>query len=124
MSRFAWTSIAFLLAASVVLSGCIVSGSRKIKTEGRYIGDQTLSMVEPGTTDRAWVLAVLGEPSRKSPLPDGHTEIWAWDYKRVKHADTSVLIVFDGNKRTETSQSVYVEFDGDIVRRAWRDRAR
>ena len=116
--------LAVALATPLALSGCIVSGSRHIKTEGRYIGDQTLSMIEPGTTDMSWVLAVMGEPTRKSTLPDSQTQVWVWDYKRVRKANTEVLLVFDGDKRTETSQSVYVEFDGDVVRLAWRDRAR
>ncbi len=124
MSR---TRIVLLAGAAVTLlnlSGCIVSGSRHVKTEGRYIGDQTLSMIEPGRTEMSWILAVMGEPTRKTVLPDSLTEVWVWDYHRVRKANTEVFLVFDGNKRTETSQSVYVEFEGDVVQRAWSDRAR
>lgn len=124
MSRRRLAFLAALASAPIVLSGCLVSGSRHIKTEGRHIGDETLSMIEPGETQKTWVLAVMGEPTRRSVLPDGAAEIWVWDYKRIRNANTEVLLVFDGDKRTETTQSVYVEFDGDVVRRAWRDRAR
>ncbi|RMH25952.1 MAG: outer membrane protein assembly factor BamE [Planctomycetota bacterium] len=109
--------------AAGVLSGCIVEGSRHIHTEGRYIGDQTLSMIEPGQTTQTWVLAVMGEPTRRSVL-DGGVEVWTWDYRRIRHADTEVFLIFDGDKRTETTQSVYVEFADGVVTRAWRDTPR
>jgi len=115
-------ALAVALIAVGALSGCIIEGSRHIQTEGRYIGDQTLSMIEPGTTDQNWVLAVMGEPTRRSVLDDA--EVWVWDYKRIRHADTEVLLIFDGEKRSETSQSVYVEFEDGVVVRAWRDQAR
>lgn len=124
MSRTRIALLAIAIAAPLILGGCVVSGSRHVKTDGRYIGDQTLAMIEPGRTEKSWVHAVMGEPTRKSILPDGQTEVWVWDYRRVRRANTEVLLVFDGHKRSETSQSVYVEFGGDIVRRAWRDRAR
>lgn len=107
-------------AAMATLPACIVSSSNKVRSSGRYIGDQTIARIEPNKTDRKWILAVLGEPTSKSALDDG-VELWKWEYMRVKTSSGSVLFVAAGNDREETIRNVYVEFKGDIVSQVWRD---
>ena len=116
--------VATLAAPTLILSGCIVSGSRNTKISGDFIGEQTLAMIEPGKTDKSWVLGVMGVPTWKKDLADDNHEIWVWESSRTRHADTSVLLIFDGDKHVETFQRVYVEFQGDLVTRAWRDSTR
>lgn len=113
-----------VVGASSLLTGCIVDGSRHEQIEGHYIGNDSLSMIEPGITTKSWVLATFGEPTRKSSVDELGSEVWSWEYKKIRRAKTQVIVVFEGDKRTETHQTVFVEFDGDIVRRAWMDRDR
>lgn len=117
-------AVAALLASTAFLSGCLFNGSNSVRMEGRYIGDSTLAQIKPGQTDKTWILASLGEPTRKSSLTDQNNEVWVWDYRKIKHSNTEIFLIFDGDKRTEISQHVYVEFDGDLVSRAWSDRDR
>lgn len=126
---FRHASAKFLVVASLVsflaiLPGCVVSGSRRTETIGDFVGKHTFSMIKPGKTDKAWILAALGEPTRKSTATDKNQELWVWASTRTRHADTEVLIIFDGNKNVKTIQHVYIEFEGDLVSRAWRDSSR
>lgn len=103
-----------------VLPGCIASGHSTTRSEGRFIGQDTLRKIEPGVTTREWVHAVLGEPTHRNTLSDG-AEIWKWSSKKVTSSSGSVFLLFRGSERDVTERTVYVEFDGDIVRRAWKD---
>jgi outer membrane protein assembly factor BamE (lipoprotein component of BamABCDE complex) len=117
-------TVTALLASTTLLSGCLINGSSSVRTEGRFIGDSTLGQIKPGKTDKAWILASLGEPTRRSSLTDDINEVWVWDYRKIKHNESDLFLIFDSDKRTEISQHVYVEFDGDLVSRAWSDRGR
>ncbi len=103
-----------------VMPGCLASGHSYTQAEGRYIGQDTLRKIEPGVTSREWVYAVLGEPTHKNTLSDG-AEIWKWSSKKVTKSSGSVFLLFRGSERDVTERTVYVEFDGDIVKRAWKD---
>lgn len=107
------------IAGPLLVGGC-VSGSSKVQSTGRYIGDQTISRIEPGKTDKAWVLAVLGEPSMKTTLPSG-IDLWKWEFSRITTSSGSVFFVVSGKNREETIRTVYVEFQGDLVKQCWRD---
>lgn len=114
-------AVGLVLMVIAVVPGCLVSGSRKVSTEGRYVGAETLSMIEPGVTDAGWVRAVLGEPTGVHPLQGDGREVWIWEHSRTRHAETEVLVVFDGKKSTVTRQRVFVEFADGVVTRAWRE---
>lgn len=107
-------------ATMLALPGCIVSGSSYVKAEGRHIGLDTLDKIEPGVTTREWVYAVLGEPTDRSTLSDG-TDIWKWSSKKVTRSSGSVFLLVHGSNRDVIERTVYVEFDGEIVKRAWKD---
>jgi len=104
----------------LTLPGCIASGSSYVKSEGRYIGVDTVEKIEPGVTTREWVHAVLGEPTESTKLSDGR-EIWKWSSKKVTKSSGSVFLLVHGSSRDVIERTVYVEFDGDVVSRAWRD---
>ncbi len=122
-SRVARRLLAAGLALTLVAAvpGCLVSGSRHVKTKGRYVGAQSLSMIEPGVTDAAWVRAVLGEPTDIRTLPGDGREVWIWEFTKTRRAKTEVLVVFDGSKSTVMQQRVFVEFADGVVTRTWRE---
>lgn len=119
--RLAIASIVGLAGVSLTaLPGCIASGSSYTKAEGRYISNDTISRIEPGVTQRDWVLAVLGDPTSKSTLSDGR-EIWKWSSKTVSKSSGSVFLLVHGSNREVTERTVYVELEGDTVLSAWKD---
>jgi len=117
--RTVWTACAAGLVLTAGLAGC-VSGKSNVQSSGRYIGDQTIDRIEPGKTNRAWVRAVLGEPTTREVLPDG-VEIWKWEYTRVTTSSGSVFFVVSGKSREESARMVYVVLEGDTVKDVWKD---
>jgi outer membrane protein assembly factor BamE (lipoprotein component of BamABCDE complex) len=103
-----------------MLTGCIAGGASRDTVTGRFVGAETLSNIEPGTTTKSWVVGALGEPSTKTVLPDG-LELWTWNFSRTKRGTGWVLFIFSTTNERETSSRAFVEFRHDVVTRAWRE---
>jgi len=106
-----------------LLPGCLAGGRSKTQLTGDFVGSRTLSQIEPGETDKAWVLAVLGEPTSRTHIEATGTEVWKWRYRKVEKSSGHVFLLVRGADRDETVVTTFVEFDGDVVKRAWRDRS-
>lgn len=111
---------ATVLLAAANMSGCLIGSRSDVRTTGNYIGPQTFSQVQPGSTDAEWVLATFGEPNSRSTLSDG-SEIWKWTYTKTKSGSGSLLFVYGGSDRTETQGSTFVQVRDGVVVKAWRD---
>ncbi len=122
MKRTTTVAVVALAVSALTLTGC-VAGSSSSKLSGTHIGHNTIGQIEPGVTNKAWVLATLGEPSSKSSLDsaDGGTEIWRYEWTHRRKASGWVFPIVVGSSNAETSGKAYVEFEGDTVVRAWRD---
>jgi len=111
-----------LLLAGVMVSvtGCLAGGSSKTTIEGQRVGAETLAMIQPGKTDKTWIRAALGEPSEIATLgPD--RELWKWRYRKIERDRGHFLFLFGGTDKDVEESTAYVEFEGDLVKRAWRD---
>ena len=110
------------LAVLLLLSaGCVVVQSdSQTSSSGREVSEATLAQIQPGTS-QDYVLALLGEPTRKSPLGDG-SAIWKWSHTRKETSSGSFILLFSGDRTVEIESACYVEFGTDgLVRRTWRD---
>jgi hypothetical protein len=107
-------------ACVLPLAGCLINGHSSNSLSGDYVGPATFSQIEPGTTTGAWVLAVLGEPTRRSSLDDG-SEIWAWSYSERKSSSGSVFLLLDSSNEREKVGAAYVQVRDGVVVKAWRD---
>ena len=77
------------------LAGCvIVNADSHTKYEGRYVGDETLAQIRPGSTQE-FVSALIGEPTSRTDLSDG-TAIWKWSYSKRVTSKNYVLLLFSG----------------------------
>lgn len=112
--------IAVLVAALAALPGCLISSNSRTEYSGRYIGPETFAQIQPGTTNREFVLATLGEPSGKTPLSDG-SEIWKWEYRKTKSGTGAVFLLLNSSDHTESVGATYVEIKNDLVTKAWRE---
>jgi len=99
--------------------GCLFGGSSTVHREGSYVSDSTLSSIQPGKTTQAWVLATLGEPSKKTEIEPGH-ELWKYDYKEKKESDGYVFLVFAGSGSEVIDGRVFVELKDGVVTKSWR----
>ena len=114
-SKITLAALPLLLA----LSGCIVHADSRVHRSGRVVGPQTVAQIVPGKR-KDFVVALLGEPTSTTPLAGG-TEIWKWEFSEKRVRSGSLLFVFDSDETTERSGATYVEFEDDVVLKAWQD---
>ena len=110
--------VAVLVAASVLVAGCIVC-----QTDEQYTGieNDTLKQVECGQTTRDWVVETFGEPSEQILTDDGGEIL---KYKCVRKKDNKFVmfpppIVINDEKDVE--HTVAFEVRDGIVRRYWKE---
>lgn len=108
----------FVLAGA---SGCMVMNESNDRADGQRIQADTLRQFEPGTTTKAWTLAVLGKPTQTESLEDG-TEILKYVYTRNKEEETVVFILFAGSTNRREHQTTYFEFKEGILVRFWSEK--
>jgi outer membrane protein assembly factor BamE (lipoprotein component of BamABCDE complex) len=111
--------IGTILLCAVANFGCLVGGSSTVKRDGSYVSDSTLNTIKAGETTQAWVLATLGEPSKKTEIEPGH-ELWKYEYKEKTSSDGYVFLVFGGSDSKETAGKVFVELKDGVVTKSWR----
>ncbi|MBL0922522.1 MAG: hypothetical protein IBJ10_10395 [Phycisphaerales bacterium] len=103
------------------LAGCLASGNSSTTVSGRYVGPETISRIEPGVTTREWVQATLGEPTSRTALSDGRTEVWRWEHRSVSSSRATALLLVRGSNRHERVGAAIVEIVDGVVTRAWID---
>ena len=114
--------VAGILAVAALLvstTGCLVTASNKSYETGTRVPAGTLGQVTPGETTTAWVIATLGEPTRRDQVDDGEGEILVYHHSETQTKRGSVFLVFKDTSRRKRTRSVYFETRNDIVQRYW-----
>ena len=118
---------AALLTLSLVLpafsiGGCLVCGTSSVTYDGKgpMVSQKTLDRIEPGTTSKLELLALLGEPTRKEELSDG-TELYTYNYVKKTEKNVTVLLLLAVHEDDEDRNRLYFEIEDDVVRKFWQD---
>lgn len=114
-----WIAPAMLTVLGLGLSGCLVGTTSQVRRDGAYVAEDTLRKIEPGKTDKAWVLATLGEPSERNQLDAGH-ELWKYSCKETRNSSGYVFLIFGGDDHKVTQEKVFVEMQDGVVTKSWR----
>ncbi len=110
----AWPRVLLITLATPFVLGSVACHPGYTTTiRGVCIDDDTVAALKPGNTDKDWVLAVLGPPTRKQPSAADAPERWIWLHERTRRAHRP------GAATEHYSRTVTVEFDGDTLLRAW-----
>ncbi len=107
---------AFLLACTS--AACILHIDSNVHRTGRVVGEETLRQLEPGR-DEGFVLALLGEPTRRIPVDGG--ELWKWESTETRTEEGKLIFVYSSERVDKTTRSVWVEWKDKKVVRSWRD---
>lgn len=106
------------LFLACMLGACIIHVDSKVHRTGRTVGEETLRQVEPGR-DESFVLALLGEPTRRIPVDGG--ELWKWESTETHTKEGGLIFVFSSERTDTTVSAVWVELRAGKVVRQWRD---
>lgn len=117
LGRFFVVSITSLLL--LTNAGCLFGGKSKVKQEGNYVAQNTLSQIQTGKTTEAWVRAVIGEPTEKVSAGPDHA-IWKYAYTETKDSSGYVFLIFSAADQKVNRNTVFIEFEKGIVTKTWR----
>src|SRR2546421_9786796 len=113
------TRITASLLITLFAAGCLVmSGSNETRT-GKYVAPATFDQIKPGKTTEAWVLATLGEPTKKTKADE--SEVWKWEYNEQRESSGAIFLIFGGTSKKQSNGAAYVELKNGVVTNAWRD---
>ncbi len=83
--------LAFLPA--ILLSACVYTQDSHVRTHGNEVSKQELTLVEPGKTDKDWVLRHLGTPDRIQADKDG-VEVYEYISERTERLERKFILLF------------------------------
>ena len=84
------------------------------------VSQKTLDRIEPGTTSKSELVALLGEPTRKEELSDG-AELYTYNYVKKTEKNVTVLLLLAVHEDDEDRNRLYFEIEDDVVRKFWQD---
>jgi outer membrane protein assembly factor BamE (lipoprotein component of BamABCDE complex) len=114
------TCLALILSSLPLGQACVmISTGGHEEVSGQYVSAETLAQIQPGSTQE-YVMSLLDEPTTKTVLSDG-TEIWKWTYSSTASSRSSLLFVLNAEKNTKRHHNSYIQFEGGLVTKAWRD---
>ena len=82
-----------LAFASLLLMGCVFSHHDHLHQKGVNVPAEQVALIEPGITDRAWVLQNLGAPDRIH-AEKGGLEVFEYVSRTVRKSDSDFILLF------------------------------
>jgi hypothetical protein len=110
--------VGFLSAAS----GCLIVRGSSVDESGTRITSPTLNQIITGETTEAWLVATVGEPTRRSAVDD-HTSILRYDHTVTTQKGGTVFLLFAGGDQKEVRTSTIFEVTDGVVTRYWTEGA-
>jgi outer membrane protein assembly factor BamE (lipoprotein component of BamABCDE complex) len=75
------------------LSGCVYMQDTHLHRKGSEISKEQVAQVEPGKTDKAWILKNLGTPDRLHADRDG-LEVFEYVSERTSRTESRFILLF------------------------------
>lgn len=103
-----------------LLGGCLVTSSNQVKERGTRVTQSTMRQVEPGQTTESWLIATLGEPQERTPVPSQPgVEILKYEYSVHDSGGGTIFLVFAGSHDRVKRSTTYFEVTDGVVTRHW-----
>src|SRR5688500_11095745 len=99
--------------------GCLIAGTSNQTRTGKFVPESTFSHIEAGKTTAGWVVATLGEPTKRTKIEDG-SEILEWRYSEEKETNGAVFLLFANSNTKKTDGAAFVEIKDGVVAKKWR----
>jgi len=99
-------------------SGCLIVRGSSVDEAGTKISSPTLSQIQTGETTEAWLVATVGEPTRRSAVNE-HISILRYDHTVTMQKGGAVFLLFAGGDQTEQTTSTIFEVTDGVVTRYW-----
>ena len=82
-----------LVLPLIALSACIYTQDSHVRNRGNDVSKQEVALVEPGKTDKAWVLQHLGTPDRIQADKSG-VDVYEYISERTERRESRFILLF------------------------------
>ena len=114
--------LCFLVA--LTSGGCLFSARSNVSYsgKGKMVSPSTLKQIVPYETKRAELVAILGEPTRTTPVEGTESdEVLVYEYvKRTKSGAAVFLLLAVGDTKEERRR-LYFMIENGVMTKTWRD---
>jgi outer membrane protein assembly factor BamE (lipoprotein component of BamABCDE complex) len=77
----------------LALTACVYVQDSHVRNHGTEVSKQEVSLVEPGKTDKAWILLHLGTPDQIHADKDG-MEVYEYVSERTERSERKFILLF------------------------------
>lgn len=107
------------LAISFGLAGCmLVATSESRYRDGPLHQSETLEVIKPGTTTRAWVLERFGQPAG-AYTNDAGNEVLRYVSVQERQTELLVFLLFAFDFAAYEAKTTHIEIEGGQVKSYW-----
>lgn len=85
--------LAALMLLMAALTGCVYVQDSHSRRKGTEVSKEQAALVQPGKTNREWVIKNLGTPDRIQADKDGH-EVFEYVSEQREHSERRFIILF------------------------------
>ena len=96
---------ALILIPMLALTACVYVQDSHIRDKGTQVNQQTVAKVEPGKTNKEWVLSNLGTPDRIQSEKDG-LEVYEYISERNERSESKFFLLFSVESDKTVSKKV------------------
>ena len=108
-----------VLCTSLLMTGCLVTGSNKETGSGTKVSDETFRQIKVNETSEEWVRATLGPPTSDTTMQSGG-HILKYTYTERRESSGAVFLIFGGHDEKTVEHNAFFEVKNGIVTKAWR----
>ena len=83
----------FVLLPLLALSACVYVQDKHVRNHGTEVSKQQVALIEPGKTDKDWVLRNLGTPDRIQADKSG-VEIFEYVSEKTERSEKRFILLF------------------------------
>jgi outer membrane protein assembly factor BamE (lipoprotein component of BamABCDE complex) len=116
-SRVPAGTLVAIVAASILLTGCLVTSKSNVQYSGKEVGERTLSRLVVGETTREWLISELGEPTATQTR--NGAEVLSYQSRRSVEKRSGFFLLYHNEVKEEQVTTVYFEFRDGVLERYW-----
>ena len=117
-----YAALVLIVAASLTAcSGRVfhIDGAGRAPVETRYVGQETLNLIQPEETTSEWVLSMMGNPTSIENIYGTPRKVWRYEYELVKQDDGPTYRILPDRPQGRIARAIHMEIQAGYVQRLW-----
>lgn len=119
-----YAALVLIVTLSLSLSACSgrvfqIDGAGRAPVETRYVGQETLDLIQPEETTSEWVLSMMGNPTTIESIYGTPRKVWRYEYELVEQRDGRTYRILPDRPQGRIARAIHMEIQAGYVQRMW-----